>query len=180
MQSAFPYPWFALRVRTRGESVVENALRCKSCETFLPTYTECRQYSDRVRKVHSALFPGYLFCRFDPERRLPVLTTPGVHEIVRVSEKLQPVDDEEIAAIRQVVTSGCTARPWPYLRAGDRVRVRFGSLAGLEGLMISERGADRLILSVSILQRSVSVDIDRSWVGPEPRSQRSADSRLVA
>jgi hypothetical protein len=119
---AAPFPWFALQVRTRGESAVESALNSKSYETFLPTYKECRQYSDRVCKLDSALFPGYIFCRLDPNERLPVLTTPGVYDIIRTGDQLQPVEENEIAAIRQVVLSKCAAKPWPYLKVGDMVR----------------------------------------------------------
>ena len=166
------YPWFALQVHTRRESVVEQALRRKSYETFLPTYKECRQYSDRVRKIDSALFPGYLFCRLNVENRLSVLTTPGVYDVVRAGERFQPVEESEIAAIQQVVTSGCAAKPWPFLKAGDRVRVQFGSLAGVTGYLISEKGTERLVLSISMLQRSVSVEVDRTWVQPEPGAHR--------
>ena len=170
--SRSPYPWFALQVHTRRESVVQHALHRKAYETFLPTYKECRQYSDRVRKMDSALFPGYLFCRLDVETRLSVLTTPGVYDIVRTGERFRPVEETEIAAIQQVVTSGCAAKPWPFLKAGDRVRVQFGSLAGVTGFLVSEKGMDRLVLSISMLQRSVSVEVDRTWVQPEPGAHR--------
>jgi transcription antitermination factor NusG len=125
-----------------------------------------------VCKLDSALFPGYIFCRLDPNERLPVLTTPGVYDIVSVGEKLQPVEENEVAAIRQVVISKCAAKPWPYLKVGDMVRVQFGSLAGVVGHLTSEKGVDRLVLSVSLLQRSVCVEIDRTWVQPEPTSHK--------
>jgi transcription antitermination factor NusG len=169
MSSAITYPWFALQVRTGGESTIADFLCGKSYETFLPTYKECRQYSDRVRKIDSALFPGYLFCRLNPDERLPVLTTPGVYQIVRAGERVQPVDDAEIQAIQRTVTSGLAVKPWPYLKTGDKMRVLFGSFAGIEGSFISDKGVNRLILSISILQRSVSVEIDRDWVWPEPQ-----------
>lgn len=180
MLSAPLYPWFALQVHTRRESVVRDALQAKSYETFLPTYKECRPYSDRIRKVDSALFPGYVFCRLDVEKRLPVLSTPGVYDIVRLGETFRPVEEAEIAAIERVVTSDCSAKPWPFLKAGDQVRVQFGSLAGMTGLLISEKGVDRLILSISMLQRSVSVEMDRTWVQPEPKSHRILKSPAAA
>jgi transcription antitermination factor NusG len=178
MQSACPYAWFALHVHTRRETVVQSALQNKSYETFLPMWKVCRPYSDRVRKVDEAMFPGYLFCRLNPERRLQLLTTPGVYDIVRAGEKFQPVEEAEIADIRRLVESGCAAKPWSFLRTGDRVRVQFGSLAGVEGLLVSEKGADRLILSISMLQRSVSVEIDRTWV--QPARQRVAATPVAA
>jgi transcription antitermination factor NusG len=179
MDSGSPYPWFALLVHTRREPVVQRALECKSYETFLPMWKVCRLYSDRVRKVDEAMFPGYLFCRLNPEKRLALLTTPGVYEIVRAGETFQPVEEAEIANIRRLVESGCAAKPWSFLKAGDRVRVQFGSLVGVEGLLVSEKGADRLILSISMLQRSVSVEIDRTWVEPAPQRQ-PATATLVA
>lgn len=166
VQDSVSFPWFALKVRARGESLVDKALQGKSYETFLPTCQECRPYSDRIRKLESALFPGYLFCRFDPEHRLPIVTTPGVHDIVRMGESPAPLDDSEIAALQKIVSSPLAAKPWPYLKSGDRIRVEFGSLAGVEGLLVREKGADRLVLSVTILQRSVSVEIDRTWTRP--------------
>jgi transcription antitermination factor NusG len=161
-----PLPWYALKVRNGGEALVNTVLRNKSYETFLPAHTEARAYSDRVKKVAVPLFPGYLFCRLDATRRVPVLTTNGVAYIVSVENRPAPIPEEEVSAILQVVRSGRDAKPWPYLKSGDRVRVVFGSMAGVEGILVSEKGADRLLVSVEILQRSVSVDIDRSWIRP--------------
>jgi len=113
------------------------------------------------------LFPGYVFCRFDPLRRLPVLTTPNVQHIVSLARIPQPVDEAEIIALQQVVRSGLLARPWPYLRIGRRIAVEEGPLAGLEGLLLGEKGQSRLIVSVHLLQRSVSVEIDRYAIRPQ-------------
>ena len=179
MQSASTYPWFALHVHTRREPVIKRALEFKSYETFLPTYKESRQYADRVRKLDAALFPGYVFCRLDTENRLPVLITPGVYDIVRTGDVLQPVEEAVIEDIRRIVTSGCNAKPWPFLKTGDRVRVQFGSLFGVEGFLIREKGTDQLVISVSMLQRSVSVEIERSWIQPLGHSQKCSP-RLVA
>lgn len=166
MQSATPSPWLALQVRTRGEVLVEGALRRKSFETFLPTYKEVRHYPGRVRKIDAALFPGYLFCRVDPSKRLSVLTTPGVYDVVRAGEKLLPVEEVELAAIRHLIALNSAVTPWAYLKTGQRVHVYRGPLAGIEGVLVSEKGNNRLVLSISLLQRSVSVEVDRSCVRP--------------
>lgn len=158
--------WFAVRVRTRSEAAVGFALEQKLYAVFVPTYLEVRQYSDRVKKVQSALFPGYLFCQLDPERTLPLLITPGVQSIVCNDEKPTPIEEGEIEAVRKVVDSGFTARPWPFLKVGQRVRIVHGSLSGAEGYLIKEKGVDRLVLSISLLQRAISVEIDRTWVQP--------------
>jgi len=158
--------WFAVRVRTSAETLVESSLRDKCEATFLPTYIECRHYCDRVKKVRAALFPGYLFCRFNPDRRLPILQTPGVQQVIGSSKGPIPVDDSEIFGLQQAATLRLSTRPWPFLRCGERVRIGYGSLAGVEGVLLYEKGSQLLVLSVELLQRSVAVQIDRSMVRP--------------
>jgi transcription antitermination factor NusG len=159
-------PWFALRVRSRAEQLAGTALSGKGFEVFVPTYVECRRYSSCVKKVEAALFPGYLFCRLDVNQRLPILTTPGVEHIVSFGGIPQAIADREISAIRTVVDSRLPAIPWPYLKAGNPVRIEFGPLAGLEGQVVLEKSRERLVLSVDLLQRSISVEIERTWVRP--------------
>lgn len=161
-----PTDWFALKVRTRAEVLAETLLRSKSYETFLPTYTECRRYSDRIKKVQTAVFAGYVFCRFDPDSRLPILTTPGVQHIVSFAGAPAPVDNTELAAVRRVSASQALSKPWPYLKTGDVARIGHGALAGIEGILVAEKGSDFLVLSISIMRRSVAVQIDRTWIRP--------------
>ena len=158
--------WFAVRVRTSAESLVEANLRDKCEGTFLPTYLECRHYCDRVKQVRAALFPGYLFCRFNPDGRLPILQTPGVQQVLGNSTGPIPVDDGEILGLQKTATLGLSTRPWPFLRRGERVRIGYGSMAGVEGILLYEKGSQLLVLSVELLQRSVAVQIDRSMVRP--------------
>jgi transcription antitermination factor NusG len=130
--------------------------------------------------VDAALFPGYLFCRLDVNRRLPVLSTCGVERIVSAGGVPQPIEDAEIAAIRTVVESQLATVPWPYLKVGNRVRIEFGPLAGIEGLVVLEKSRERLVLSVHLLQRSVAVEIERSWVRPlAPAAARHAAASNV-
>lgn len=159
-------PWYGLRVRALGEPKLKKILSHKGYEVFLPTYVNVRRYTDRVKKVNEALFPGYLFCRLDPKHRLPILTTPGIESIVGVAGVPQPIAEGEIDAIRQVVDSGTPATPWPYIQTGDRVRIEFGSLRGIEGILTGVRGGERLVLSIHLLQRSIAIEIDRTWVRP--------------
>jgi len=161
-------PWFALQVRTRYEKNVASFLDGKGYEWFLPTYRSRKRWSDRIKESDQPLFPGYLFCRFDPQVRLPILKTPGLISIVGSAKVPIPVDPEEILALRTLVSSGLRRQPWPYLVAGQRVRIEYGALAGLEGIFLHEKGADRLVLSVTLLQRSIAAEIDRSWVLPLP------------
>jgi transcription termination/antitermination protein NusG len=158
--------WFALQVRTRTECQVQVLLHGKGYETVLPTYTDCRRYSDRVRKVQAAVFPGYVFCRFDATNRLPLLGTPGVIQIVSLGRGPAPIDEAEMEGLQRLVHSRADLRPWPWLTAGDRVRVEHGAFAGVEGVLVSTEGSDHLIISVTLLQRAASVNIDRVWVRP--------------
>jgi len=158
--------WFAVKVRTRNESTVHTILQSKNFESLLPVYTERRRYSDRVKQIDVPLYPGYVFCRFDPAQRLPILTTPKVEYIVANGKTPQPVEDKEMEAIQRLIEAGIDARPVPYLREGQRVVIEEGSLAGVEGLFVTSKGGDRVVLSVELLQRSVAVQVDRLAVRP--------------
>jgi transcription antitermination factor NusG len=163
---ATPHSWYALKVRAGGEFKPKLALEQKGFDIYLPTYVDCRKYSDRIRKVDAALFTGYLFCRFDAQHRLPILTTPGVDSIIGVGGVPRAIEDSEIEAIRNLVESGASPQPWPYLREGDPVRIEFGAFSGVTGFLVKTRGVDRLVLSIHMLQRSISIEIDRAWVRP--------------
>jgi transcription antitermination factor NusG len=166
-------PWFALQVRARHETGVANFLRGKDYDPFVPMYQSRRRWSDRIKLVNAPLFPGYLFCRFDINNRLPILTTPGVIQVVGFNRMPIPVDDAEIGAIQSLVTSGFPSQPWPFLQAGDRVQIDSGPLRGLEGLLVELKGSHRLVVSVALLQRSVAVEIDSALV----KALRSAPAK---
>jgi transcription antitermination factor NusG len=162
--------WYALQVRSRFEMSVAKQLRGMGYEEFLPLY-ECRKrWSDRIKVVQAPLFPGYLFCRLDPQNRLPILKTPGVIQIVGYNRQPIPVDDAELESIQTLVTSGIPNEPWPFLKVGERVRIEAGPLRGLEGVLVEFKGNQRLILSVSLLQRSVAVEMDTAFVRSEVTS----------
>ena len=156
--------WYALHVRPRFESNVELQLAGKGYEVFLPTYACKRRWSDRVKTVVQPLFPGYAFCRFDIGARLPILVTPGVNAVIGVGKTPVPVDPEEIVAIRSIIESGFASFPCDYIRDGESVRVESGPLEGLVGIVQRTKGSERLVVSLTLLMRSVSVEIDRTWV----------------
>jgi transcription antitermination factor NusG len=158
--------WYALKVRSRSEWRVESNLRNKGYELFLPTYKSRRRWSYQIKTLELPLFPGYLFCRLDAHQRLPILTTPGVAHIVGIGKTPEPILESEIEAIRALVRSDAAYEPCPYVRVGQSVHVEFGSLCGLTGLVTHLRGKSRLIISVEILMRSVSVEIDEAWIRP--------------
>jgi transcription antitermination factor NusG len=158
--------WFALQVRTRWESSTAVLLSGKGYQTLLPTYKTKKRWSGKLRERNAPLFPGYVFCQFDVQKRLPILVTPGVISIVGRGRVPLPVDYGEIAAIQTVISSGFHAEPWPYLELGQRIRIERDVLEGLEGILINFKGNHRIVVSVSLLRRSVALEIDRSCVRP--------------
>jgi len=138
----------------------------KGYQILLPTYTLKKKWSGRIRQTRAPLFPGYVFCQFNPHDRLPILVTPGVISIVGRGKVPVPVEDAEISAIQTLLVSGIQAEPWPFLEIGQKVRIESDSLRGLEGILIHFKGNDRIVLSVSLLRRSVALEIDRASVRP--------------
>jgi len=157
-------PWFAIRTRSNFEKIASVALEIKGLTPYLPTYRERRRWSDRVVVSDTPLFRGYVFCRFNPLNRLPVLTTTGVISIVGCGSEPAPINDAEIDAIQLILRSGLATEPCPFLREGQTVRVTRGALAGVEGILTKKKSDFRLVISVTMLQRSISVEIDREWV----------------
>jgi transcription antitermination factor NusG len=158
--------WYAIQTRVRREELVANLLAGKGYEIFLPTYESERPWRGRSTEVKFPLFPGYLFCQFDVQKRLPVLVTPGVVEIVGNGRTPTAVPPSEISAIRSLVLSGVPAEPWPYLECGQRVRIAEHALEGLEGILVGHKGGHRIVVSVTLLHRSVALEIHRSKVIP--------------
>jgi transcription antitermination factor NusG len=160
------FSWFALQIRSRWEGTTAGLLRGKGLETLLPTYTTKRKWSDRFKVVEAPIFPGYVFCRFDVHDRLPVLITPGVISVVGRGKTPVAVDDREILSIQAAIGSGIRMEPWPYVEIGERVRVKDDVLDGMEGILTSFKGSDRVVISVTLLRRSVALEIDRSRITP--------------
>ena len=159
--------WFALQVKPRYEFLAACSLRSKGFEELLPTYKSKRQWSDRRKVVELPLFPGYVFCRFNAQIRVPILTTPGV---IRVVGTNLTVSTAEIEAIQAIVARGIPASPCSYLKVGTRVEVIAGPLAGIRGILVSHSNQYRLILSVTLVQSSVSVEVEHSDVRPVPEN----------
>jgi transcription antitermination factor NusG len=172
------FPWFALQVRTRHEASVADQLSGQGYDRFLPLYKVRKRWSDRIKEVDAPLFPGYLFCRFSPHDRLPILKTPGVIQIVGFQSGPAAVDESEIRSIQSLVAAGVPHQPWPFLAAGDRVRIESGPLLGLEGILTEVRSSFRLVLSVTLLQRSVAVEIDSASVTAVSPSRARRPERL--
>jgi transcription antitermination factor NusG len=160
------HQWFAVRVRSNYERTTTTHLRQRGYEEFCPSFTSRRRWSDRTKTVEQFLFPGYVFSRLDPQDRLPVLTVPGVVGLVGFGKTPSPIPDREIENIRTMVQSGVLIQRWPFLEVGQSVLIEHGPLAGVEGILLELKGEFRLVVSVALLQRSVSAEIDRDWVRP--------------
>ena len=157
--------WFALSVVPRKEKATAQVLRAKGYADFLPMYSVKRRWSDRIKIVEMPLFPGYVFCRFDPKIRLPILKIPTVMSVVGIGKNPEPIPEDEIGALQVVCKSGMNAIPCSFLTTGAKVRILEGPLSGVEGILVEEKKS-QLVLSVSLLQRSVSVEVERDWIAP--------------
>ena len=156
--------WHALRVRSRHEHVVMQGLQGRGYEEFTPMYRSTSQWSDRLKEVQRPLFPGYVFGRFGLNDRMHIIRTPGVIEVV--GNGATPVDETELAAVRLLVASGLPLAPWQYIQPNDRIMIQNGPFRGMEGVAVKVKQERRLVVSISLLQRAVSVELDASWVTP--------------
>jgi len=170
------WPWFAILARTGRERNATLLLENAGYECYLPVSKSVRRWSDRTKQCEVPLFPGYFFCRMDPNNRLPVLMVQGVMQIVGTGKTPVPVDEEEIAAIQRAGKSELPTMPWPYMEVGHVAQIIAGPLEGLTGIVVKIKSGTKLVLSVSLLKRSVAVEIDRNWISqPAPvRSFRAA------
>ncbi len=158
--------WYALTVRHQHERQTEQSLKYKGWETLVPIYRKRARWSDRTQDVECPLFSGYVLCHFPLEERIRVLDTPGVARIVGFGGAPAAIDKREIEEIQQVMASHFPVQPWPYLKAGDRVRVERGPLRGMEGTLLSSNDRPRLVIGVEMLQRSLAVEVDPDMLVP--------------
>jgi transcription antitermination factor NusG len=156
--------WFALYVKPRHEKVVTRLLTGEGLETFLPLYTRRHVYESRSKDNELPLFPGYVFCRFDVLKRTPVLATTGVFSIVGIGKNPAAIDEIEIQSLQTATRARLSLEPCDFFPSGHRVRIIRGALADVEGTVVQVRNGTRLILSISLLQRSVQMEVDSSWV----------------
>jgi transcriptional antiterminator NusG len=156
------HAWYALRVKSNRERITAVGLQGRGFEVFLP---ECHGYgAAREKQHHKPLFPGYLFSRFDINDRLPVLTLPGLVHIVGCGKQPVPVDNQEIESLKIVMRPGLPVQREQGATLGQRIRIEKGPLTGAEGTVVGLRGRQRLVVAISLLQRAVSVHLDRDSV----------------
>jgi transcription antitermination factor NusG len=160
--------WYAVRTRSRHEKLVTRQLENQGIQSFLPTISKTHHWSDRRKEVQEPLFSGYAFVRLDhdPDARARVLRTQGVVNFVGVQGMGIPIPDQEIDNISTVLASRMEYRERPFLYAGQRVRVCGGALDGVEGVLTAENSDRSVVISVGLIQRSLSVRVAGYEVEP--------------
>lgn len=156
--------WHAVYTRHQHEKTVARILTIKGFETFLPLYQVRRRWQDRAKLLSLPLFPCYVFLRGDLDRRLEIVTTPGMHAFVLSAGRPASISDVEIDGIRRGVESGAYMEPHPIVKNGEWVRVKSGSLAGIQGILVRKKGLYRLVLSVEMLGKAAAVEVDVTQV----------------
>lgn len=159
--------WFAFRVRPRHEKSVALHLRDKREECFVPLVKQKRVWGKRAVHLELPLISGYVFCHLGRFEMLPVLTTPGVVDVIRAGNSPIPIPDFEISALERAVNANVAIQPCPYVEIGQKVQIQSGPLAGITGIVSDRRKSEHIILSVSLLRRSVLVQIDVAHLSPE-------------
>lgn len=159
--------WVALVVRPRAERRVQKGLANIGLESFVAWHGVRRRWADRIKILEQNLIPGYVFCRSTFAERMAVMRQAGVERVLSFNRTPALIPDHEIASLQRAVSSELPLGPWPYLRAGQRVRIEKGVLAGMEGTLARESAGWRVVVSVSALQRSIAVEVDRDMIAPE-------------
>lgn len=182
----YEFHWYAVYTKHQHEKKCADLLKQKSIEVYLPLYESTRRWQDRKKVLSLPLFPSYVFLWSNLEARLNILNTPGVFFIVGNTRGACPVADADIASMKAMTNSRLPIEPHPVLRSGDRVRIRRGPLAGVQGILARVNNQDRLVLSIEPLQRAVSVEVNiadvemagQEW-GAVQRHRESSNQRVA-
>ena len=163
--------WYAIHTRSNFEKRIAADLQAKGINPYLPSYSEIHQWKDRKKSIQVVLFPGYVFAQFcdSPGNRMAVLRIPGVVRILGQGGDLEPVPAQEIVSVQRLLAARVSCFQHPFLRQGQRVRVKRGVLAGLEGILVRVKNQSRLVLSVTLLSQSVATEVDTAHVEPAPQ-----------
>jgi transcription antitermination factor NusG len=165
-RGAEPKYWIAAYTRSRHELAVASQFQQKGLDALLPTYRRLSRWSDRIRRTDTPLFPGYVFVRVAEGEHLRVLQTGGVVSVVCRSGRPVPLSDADVDKLRVCTANPSAIEPHPYLRIGQRVRVKHGLFRGWEGLLVEKKNSTRLVLTVEQIMKSVSIDISGADVEP--------------
>jgi transcription antitermination factor NusG len=156
--------WYAIYAKHQHEKSAAELLSRKGFEILLPLYRSIRRWNDRNKAILLPLFPSYFFVRTDLSRKLDILRTPGVFWLVESGGCASPIPDAEIDVISKIIQSPAQIAPHPYLKTGERVRVRDGSFEGVQGILTRFKNQYRVIIAIEQLQRAVAIEIDLASV----------------
>lgn len=156
--------WYALYTRSRHEKSVDEFLRRKRIETFLPLRKIRRKWSDRIKQIEEPLFKGYLFVHTAYKDRLEILRTKGVVRFVGFGLFPSIVPEASLFALKRFIEEDMEVDPFPYLREGDPVVVCSGPFRGVEGFLTYRKGKYRLVISLDLIEQSASIEIDAACV----------------
>ena len=165
-QNSLPSAWYAVYTKHQHEKNSSDLLERKGFEVFLPLYRAERRWKDRTKVAWLPIFPCYLFLRTSLDRKLEILRTPGVFWLVENGGRACPVPESDIEAVRRITESSGNVEPHPYLKCGTAVRVRSGALTGIEGILVRTKNSDRVVVSVSLLQKAIAVEVNLSSLEP--------------
>ena len=168
--------WYAIHTRHQHEKTVAQILTTKGFSTFLPLYSTAHNWKDRVKTLSMPLFPGYVFIQGGLERRLQIVTTPGIHGVVSYGGQPAAIPAHEIEAIIRVLENGARVESHPYLKTGDWVRIKTGPLEGIQGILVRKKNMSRLVLSVEMLGKAVAMEVSAFQIEPL-NAARSSSTR---
>jgi transcription antitermination factor NusG len=152
--------WYAAQTCANHEKRVQEQLRQRAVDSYLPVYASVRRWKDRRVSLDLPLFPGYVFVRLALCDRLSVLQTPSLVRLVGFGGQPAPLPDQEIEALRRGLSKEVRIEPHPFLKVGHRVRVRSGPFQGLEGILVRKKNISRFVISLDLIMRSVATEID--------------------
>ena len=160
--------WYAVQTRARHEKVVAERLQEQGITTFLPIMREVHRWSDRKKTVEVPLFSCYVFVKttLTNQQRLRVCCTDGVFQMLGVRGEATPIPEEQIEGVHAILSQQVEWSNHPFLKIGQRVRIRSGALDGVEGILVGRAGEESLVVSVDVIQRSLAVRIEGYDVEP--------------
>jgi transcription antitermination factor NusG len=171
--------WFVVFTVPRHEKRIEEHFRIREIESFLPLYQTKRQWKDRSKgMLYLPLFARYIFVRIGDGKRVSVLEVPGVISIVGRKRESLPISDSYINFLREGLQQG-RIDPHPYLKAGTRVRIHSGIMAGMEGVLVWRKNKFRVVLTVEMIMKSIMVDVEIDNIEPVRHDSRNSVSLLV-
>jgi transcription antitermination factor NusG len=169
------HPWYVVRVRPNSEWKTTASLTGRGYEVFLPLYRRAKEKARRVVAV--PLFPGYVFCRFDRQNLVPIVSATGVVQVLSRDRKPEAVEESEMFALQSMTGANMPLEPWPSFETGQKIKILHGPLAGVEGHVVRDATKPRLVVSLSLLRRSVVTQINREYLEPLVYAQQPSAGR---